>query len=464
MIPETPLESSLAQQSNSQQPRKSDVTETEIPEQVGLPQNKDERETKREAKPKWKKNKKQKQAISTEKQSTTSLKSKQPSKKPGQDKLKLLADESPQNNEQAATTSREIQAAKQQNGKEDTERSTNQTEKKVSPTQSETRQSATSPEDKDSKNKLDTGDEPAALSELLEIDGWSSVLGDEESTVVSGGEQTKAVSKGKQMTLLAGANRQQWPTEAKSSSGPKRKNGKKRQAVRDAGTQSITQPAQKLSKISIEVGKETTSAEPRQTDEQLMASLSQKLSKMTVGKRGKERSAVDGEFNDPTVTSQPTSGELEQLFWQVLAEGFPLHFLPTENVRARRQNGRLIQENAHILVVDCPEGTSYVRLFGSLTKDNVYKAGPIIKTIDRMVPFLKTKNINAIKKAREYLYEIYMVRRGELREGSPSYQTHLYMVRVVEGTLSYFTELVEWLSQSDADPWIPLGQRCDATD
>ena len=459
-IPERPTESSWEQQSTSQQPRKSSVTEKESPKQVGPPENKD---GPREEKPKSKKNKKQKQAVSTEKQSTTSPKQKQPSKKPGQAKLKLPPEETLQDSEQAASTSKEIQVGKQQNGKEDAKRSMNHTEKKMSQTQSETGQSAAPPQDKDATNKLDTGEEPAPLLELLEVDGWSSILQDEAPVAVAAGEHTKAVSKGEQIAMSAATNKQQRPTEAKPSSGPKRKNGKKRQAMRDPGAQSIPQPAQKQSKVSVEVRKETTSAEPRQTDEQSVTSLSQKLSKVTVRQREKEGSAVGGEFNDPTVTSQPTSGEVEQLFWQVLAEGFPRHF-STEMVQAIRRNGRLLIHNAHVLVIGCLEGTTYVDLFGSLTKENVYKAGPIMKAIDKMVPFLKKRNINAIKKAREYLNESYMVRRGELQERSPSYQTHLYMVRVVEGTLSYLTELVEWLSQSDADPWIPLGQRCDATD
>ncbi|KAF0307417.1 hypothetical protein FJT64_021255 [Amphibalanus amphitrite] len=105
---------------------------------------------------------------------------------------------------------------------------------------------------------------------------------------------------------------------------------------------------------------------------------------------------------------------------------------------------------------------SYPALFGKIT-DGGYQAGPVVKTLDSMVPFLKKKSEQAIKKARGYLKEAYIIRTGELRKKSKSYDSHLYMAHVLRGTLDYLDELVRWLDQVDADPWVPWDERPNAS-
>ncbi|XP_043210621.1 uncharacterized protein LOC122375346 [Amphibalanus amphitrite] len=185
------------------------------------------------------------------------------------------------------------------------------------------------------------------------------------------------------------------------------------------------------------------------------------LTKSNLGKRSAcKRSAIESSETSDAVFLPPTSGEVEQLFWVTLEKGLPLHF-STKSLRAKRENGRPIITNPHTLVKDC-SNCSYPALFGKIT-DGGYQAGPIVKTLDDMVPFLKKKSEQAIKKARGYLKEAYIIRTGELRKKSKSYDSHLYMAHVLRGTLDYLDELVRWLDQVDADPWVPWDERPNAS-
>ncbi|XP_043211336.1 uncharacterized protein LOC122375846 isoform X2 [Amphibalanus amphitrite] len=186
------------------------------------------------------------------------------------------------------------------------------------------------------------------------------------------------------------------------------------------------------------------------------------LTKSNLGKRSAcKRSAIESSETSDAVFPPPTSGEMERLCWVTLEEGLPRHF-STKSLRSKRVNGRVVITNPHTLVTGCPIGITYTGLFGKLT-DGGYQAGPVVKTLDHMVPFLKKKSEQAIKKARGYLKEAYIIRTGELRKKSKSYDSHLYMVHVLRGTLDYLDELVRWLDQVDANPWVPWDERPSAS-
>ena len=207
-----------------------------------------------------------------------------------------------------------------------------------------------------------------------------------------------------------------------------------------------------LSSMAIEKSEKATQTETVQKQR----STEEKQFSVSKGKRGKKQQAMKAsstvDFDINSFENLSTSGEWECLFFDELEKGFPKLF-STKNLRGVTKRGRVLIDNPHTLVRDCPEGSSYPDLFGSWTEGDGYKCGPIVKTLDRMVLFSKWENKKAIKNAKECLEGIVKTRRGELRKRSRSYRNHLYMVRVIEGTLAYFTELVEWLSLPNAGPW-----------
>ena len=150
----------------------------------------------------------------------------------------------------------------------------------------------------------------------------------------------------------------------------------------------------------------------------------------------------------------PTSGELERLFFAALSRAFPLHF-STRLLIPTRRSGRTRITNAHVLVRGCPPGTSYCGLFGGWSEVGGYSGGPIVRTLDELVPFLKARSIADMAEARGFLAEAVVVRQEELRPQSGSYRQHVHMLHVMQGTLSHLGRLLQWLSQRDAPAWVP---------
>ena len=157
-----------------------------------------------------------------------------------------------------------------------------------------------------------------------------------------------------------------------------------------------------------------------------------------------------GEWTAPP----PTSGELERLFFAALSRAFPLHF-PSRALISARRHGRTRITNAHVLVRGCVPGTSYCGLFGSWSESGGYSGGPIVHTLDELVPFLKSRSVLEMEEARDFLAEAVVVRQEELRPQSGSYHQHVYMLHVMRGTLSHLGRLLRWLSQQDAPAWVP---------
>ncbi|KAF0295208.1 hypothetical protein FJT64_007214 [Amphibalanus amphitrite] len=154
----------------------------------------------------------------------------------------------------------------------------------------------------------------------------------------------------------------------------------------------------------------------------------------------------------PCAAPPPTSGELERLFFAALERALPLHFSTRPLVSARR-GGRTLITNAHVLVRGCAPGTSYCDLFGTWSDRAGYAGGPIVRTLDALVPFLKARSVGELRAARDYLSEAVVARREQLRPPSGSYGRHLHMVRVMGGTLHHLRQLVRWLALSDAPAW-----------
>ncbi|XP_043210691.1 uncharacterized protein LOC122375396 [Amphibalanus amphitrite] len=293
---------------------------------------------------------------------------------------------------------------------------------------------------KDVKSKLSTddgsnmdmelGDEPSVV--LPDMTDWETLLEEEEPL---------EVPINRAATMYVETSR---ALIAESDLG--KRNACKRSAEIDAaGNAEKTRYPNKKAK-----GPHKLSAAFPERQDRAVAGLSQRLLSLRVG---------ESENNETmeAVLLPPTSGEMEYLFWISLEKGLPYHF-STKSLRANRMNGRVHMTNPHTLVKDCSISISYPLLFGKFT-DGDYQAGPVVKTLDDMVPFLKRKAEQAIKKARGYLKEAYIIRSEELCEKSKSYKSHLNMVRIVGGTLSYLDELVQWLDQTDADPWVPWDER-----
>ena len=164
---------------------------------------------------------------------------------------------------------------------------------------------------------------------------------------------------------------------------------------------------------------------------------------------GRQRADPHGDWLIPP----PTSGELEKLFFAALERALPLHFRTRPLVSARR-NGRTVITNAHALVRGCSRGTSYPQLFGTWSEAAGYSGGPIVRTLDGLVPFLKRRAAGELRAARDYLSEAVVARREQLRPRSASFRQHRHLVRVMGGTLAHLDRLVLWLARRDAPVWV----------
>ena len=180
-------------------------------------------------------------------------------------------------------------------------------------------------------------------------------------------------------------------------------------------------------------------AQVTQQDDADVVSLAYLVSSSTIGNRKQNMSSKSVSI------PEPSSGEVEQLFWKSLEKELPEQF-STKEVRAKRVSGSVRITNPHVLVTGCPIGTTYRSLFGTMTQGSIYWPGAVVNTLERIEPLEKKRAEKSIAKAKEYLREAYLIRRRELRKNSPSYKSHLHMVHVVKGTLDYLEDLCQSLS------------------
>ncbi|XP_043211327.1 uncharacterized protein LOC122375846 isoform X1 [Amphibalanus amphitrite] len=288
----------------------------------------------------------------------------------------------------------------------------------------------------DDGSKMDMEIEDESLVVLQDMGDWATLLE----------EEPPEIPKNRATTTM--------PVETSRGLLTKSNLGK-RSACKRSAEISAAEDAEKTQYLNKKAKRahKSSAAFPERQD-RAVAGLSQQLLSIKIEE-------IESSETSDAVFPPPTSGEMERLCWVTLEEGLPRHF-STKSLRSKRVNGRVVITNPHTLVTGCPIGITYTGLFGKLT-DGGYQAGPVVKTLDHMVPFLKKKSEQAIKKARGYLKEAYIIRTGELRKKSKSYDSHLYMVHVLRGTLDYLDELVRWLDQVDANPWVPWDERPSAS-